>query len=61
WRLSSIALAMGSGKASLERALDKSVAIENALKIDEIEADGYTLHITTKEPFPEFISELVLE
>lgn len=46
-------------KASLERALDESVAIENALKIDEIEADGYTLHITTKEPFPEFISELV--
>ncbi|WP_084591420.1 nickel ABC transporter substrate-binding protein [Ureibacillus sinduriensis] len=46
-------------KASLERALKESVAIQNALKIDKIEADGYTLHISTKEPFPEFISELV--
>lgn len=46
-------------KASLERALKESVAIQNALKIDTIEADGYTLHITTKQPFPEFISELV--
>ncbi|MCV9885513.1 nickel ABC transporter substrate-binding protein [Metabacillus halosaccharovorans] len=46
-------------KASLERALKESVAIQNALKIDTIEADGYTLHIKTKQPFPEFISELV--
>ncbi|MDN4492767.1 nickel ABC transporter substrate-binding protein [Ureibacillus aquaedulcis] len=46
-------------KASLERALQESVAIQNALKIEKIEADGYTLHISTKEPFPEFISELV--
>jgi len=46
-------------KASLERALQESVAIQNALKIDKIEADGYTLHISTKEPFPEFVSELV--
>ncbi|MFC7687507.1 nickel ABC transporter substrate-binding protein [Ureibacillus sp. GCM10028918] len=46
-------------KASLERALQESVAIRNALKIDKIEAEGYTLHISTKEPFPEFISELV--
>lgn len=46
-------------KASLERALQESVAIQNALKIEKIEADGYTLHITNKEPFPEFISELV--
>ncbi len=46
-------------KASLERALKESVAIQNALKIDTIEADGYTLQITTKQPFPEFISELV--
>ncbi|WP_307197828.1 ABC transporter substrate-binding protein [Neobacillus niacini] len=29
------------------------------MKIDTIEADGYTLHITTKQPFPEFVSELV--
>lgn len=46
-------------KASLERALEESVAIQNALKIDTIEADGYTLNIKTKQPFPEFISELV--
>lgn len=46
-------------KASLDRALKESVAIQNALKIETIEADGYTLHITLKEAFPEFISELV--
>ncbi|WP_253957753.1 nickel ABC transporter substrate-binding protein [Metabacillus halosaccharovorans] len=46
-------------KESLERALEESIAIQNALKIDTIKADGYTLHITTKQPFPEFISELV--
>nr|WP_106782844.1 nickel ABC transporter substrate-binding protein [Lysinibacillus timonensis] len=46
-------------KASLDRALQESVAIQNALKIEKIEADGYLLHISTKEPFPQFISELV--
>lgn len=46
-------------KASLERALKESVAVKNALKIDNIQADGYSLHITTTEPFPEFVSELV--
>ncbi|MGE7823610.1 nickel ABC transporter substrate-binding protein [Paenibacillus sp. NPDC093718] len=46
-------------KASLERALKESIAIQNALKIEKIEADGYTLQITTKQPFPEFVSELV--
>lgn len=46
-------------KASLERALKESVAIQNALKIKTIEADGYTLNISTTEPFPEFVSELV--
>ncbi len=46
-------------KASLERALHENIAIQNALKIKSIEADGYILHITTTEPFPEFISELV--
>lgn len=46
-------------KASLERALNESVAIQNALKIDRIEADGYSLRISTKQPFPEFVSELV--
>jgi peptide/nickel transport system substrate-binding protein len=46
-------------KASLDRALQESVAIQNALKIESIEAEGYTLNITTKEVFPEFVSELV--
>lgn len=46
-------------KASLERSISENIAIENALKIDTIEADGYTLNITTKEMFPEFITELV--
>ncbi|KAB7667639.1 nickel ABC transporter substrate-binding protein [Bacillus sp. B1-b2] len=48
-----------SVKASLDRALKESVAIQNALKIENIEAEEYTLHITLKEAFPEFISELV--
>ncbi|MFC0274205.1 nickel ABC transporter substrate-binding protein [Metabacillus herbersteinensis] len=46
-------------KISLERALKESVAIQNALKIDKIEADGNLLRISTTEPFPEFVSELV--
>ncbi len=46
-------------KMSLERALKESVAIQNALKIEQIEADGNILRIKTTEPFPEFISELV--
>lgn len=46
-------------KASLERAITESIAMKNALKIDEINAEGYTLEIKTTEPFPEFISELV--
>ncbi|MCQ4087986.1 nickel ABC transporter substrate-binding protein [Saccharibacillus sp. JS10] len=46
-------------KASLERALKENVAIQNALKIDTIEADGNKLTITTTQPFPEFASELV--
>ncbi|SDZ42764.1 peptide/nickel transport system substrate-binding protein [Evansella caseinilytica] len=46
-------------KASLDRATSESIAMQNALKIDNIEADGYTLHISTTEPFPEFVSELV--
>ncbi|WP_347342885.1 ABC transporter substrate-binding protein [Priestia flexa] len=48
-----------SVKKSLERALKENVAIQNALKIDTISADGFTLTIKTTEPFPEFISELV--
>lgn len=46
-------------KASLERTIQENVAIKNALKIESIEADGQILRITTTEPFPEFISELV--
>ncbi|MDP4098260.1 ABC transporter substrate-binding protein [Paenibacillus sp. P96] len=46
-------------KASLERALEESVAIRNALKIESVQADGYVLNITTTQPFPEFVSELV--
>jgi len=47
-------------KASLERALQESVAIQNALKIDKIEVvEQFTLLISTKVPFPEFVSELV--
>ncbi|MDT8863071.1 ABC transporter substrate-binding protein [Alkalihalobacillus sp. MEB130] len=46
-------------KASLDRAITESIAMKNALKITEIKADGHTLEITTSEPFPEFISELV--
>lgn len=46
-------------KASLERAMKDSVAIQNALRIESITADGYILTIKTKVPFPEFPSELV--
>ncbi|RAZ81344.1 nickel ABC transporter substrate-binding protein [Planococcus halotolerans] len=46
-------------KASLERAMEDSAAIKNALRIESIEADGYTLTVKTTMPFPEFPSELV--
>ncbi|WPP43562.1 nickel ABC transporter substrate-binding protein [Paenibacillus hunanensis] len=46
-------------KASLERVLKENAGVQNALKIKTIEADGQTLHMTTTEPFPEFVSELV--
>ncbi|WP_458122557.1 nickel ABC transporter substrate-binding protein [Paenibacillus sp. Z6-24] len=46
-------------KASLERAITESIAVKNALKIKSIQADGNTLQISTNQPFPEFISELV--
>jgi len=48
-----------AAKASLERTIRESKAMKNALKIKEIKAAGQTLTITTKEPFPEFPSELV--
>ncbi len=46
-------------KASLERVIKENTGVQNALKIKTIQADGQTLHITTTEPFPEFVSELV--
>lgn len=46
-------------KASLERTIKDSLAMKNALRIESIEANGNTLTIKTKEPFPEFPSELV--
>jgi peptide/nickel transport system substrate-binding protein len=46
-------------KSSLQRAIDQSYAMRNALKIKEIKANGYMLTITLKEPIPKFPSELV--
>ncbi|MGH2317884.1 nickel ABC transporter substrate-binding protein [Planococcus sp. SE5232] len=46
-------------KASLERAMKDNVAIENALRIESMEADGQLLRVKTTMPFPEFPSELV--
>ncbi len=46
-------------KESLQRSLTENPAMKNALKIDTITAKGLTLHITTSQQFPEFISELV--
>lgn len=48
-----------SVKASLERSLKDNIAIQNALKIEGMETEGQTIHITLKEPSPKFISELV--
>jgi peptide/nickel transport system substrate-binding protein len=46
-------------KASLERNIQVSEAMKNALKIKTIEADGQLLTITTEQPLPNFPSELV--
>ncbi|OXS74674.1 ABC transporter substrate-binding protein [Domibacillus enclensis] len=46
-------------KASLERAMEANPAVQTALKIESIEADGYTLQLKTSMPFAEFPSELV--
>lgn len=46
-------------KASLERTMKDNIAIQNALRIESIEANGNTLTVKTKVPFPEFPSELV--
>ncbi|WP_440108816.1 nickel ABC transporter substrate-binding protein [Paenibacillus sp. QZ-Y1] len=46
-------------KASFERGIADSKALDAALKIDSIEANGQQLQITTKEPYPAFPTELV--
>ncbi len=46
-------------KRSLERNIEVSQAMEASLKIQSIEASGQTLTIKTKQPLPEFPSELV--
>ncbi|WP_046175916.1 nickel ABC transporter substrate-binding protein [Domibacillus indicus] len=46
-------------KASLERAMKDNPAVETALKIQSIKAEGNTLYIKTTSPFAEFPSELV--
>lgn len=46
-------------KASLERNIEVSEAMKNALKIKTLEANGQTLTITTEQPLPQFPSELV--
>ena len=53
------ALDANAVKSSLQRAIDQSYAMRNALKIKEMKADGHTLAITLKEPMPKFPSELV--
>lgn len=46
-------------KASLQRAIKDNRAIQNALRIESIEANANSLTIKTAVPFPEFPSELV--
>jgi peptide/nickel transport system substrate-binding protein len=46
-------------KSSFERNIQTSEAMNAALKIDKMEADGQTLTFMLKEPLPEFPSELV--
>ncbi len=53
------ALDANAVKSSLQRAIDQSYAMKNALKIKEMKADGHALTITLKEPMPKFPSELV--
>ena len=48
-----------AAKASFERGLTDSKALEAGLKIAAMEANGQELTITTKEPFPAFPTELV--
>ncbi|MGG2090264.1 nickel ABC transporter substrate-binding protein [Priestia aryabhattai] len=53
------ALEASAVKSSLQRAINQSYAMRNALKIKEMKANGHTLTITLKEPIPKFPSELV--
>lgn len=46
-------------RKSLERAIQVNPGVEQVLKIQEMRASGQTLSITTKQPFPQFPSELV--
>lgn len=46
-------------KASLERAMEVNPGVEQVLNIDHMEAKGQDLTIVTKQPFPQFPSELV--
>ncbi|WP_088105752.1 nickel ABC transporter substrate-binding protein [Halalkalibacter urbisdiaboli] len=46
-------------KASFERAIDVSSAVQSLLKIESIEASGQEVTFKTTEPYPAFISELV--
>ncbi|MBU3571280.1 ABC transporter substrate-binding protein [Priestia aryabhattai] len=53
------ALDASAVKPSLQRVINQSYAMRNALKIKEMKANGHTLTITLKEPIPKFPSELV--
>lgn len=53
------ALDANAVKSSLQRTIDQSYAMKNALNIKEMKANGHALTITLKEPMPKFPSELV--
>ncbi|TKD72204.1 nickel ABC transporter substrate-binding protein [Pseudalkalibacillus hwajinpoensis] len=46
-------------KASFERAIEVNEALDSALKIDKMEADGQQITFKTTEEYPAFLSELV--
>jgi len=45
-------------KASLEKSIQKSELVKGSLPIKDIKVDGQKLTITTKEAYPELVSEL---
>ncbi|MED1530625.1 ABC transporter substrate-binding protein [Bacillus altitudinis] len=53
------ALTAASVKKSLERAMKINPGVKEVLNIDRMEAEEQVLKIVTKEPFPQFPSELV--